>query len=88
VRGVDTILINFGKGSQGIDTATMKFALTQAPCYFMYPYFGYYQNPSQVHFAYFIMDYKTTLGGIIKPLKSTAVGYKWNYSKNESLYYF
>ncbi len=88
VRGVDTVFINFGRGLEGVNTATMKFAVQVHPHYFMYPFFGYYQNPNQVHYAYFIRDYKTTLGGIIRPLKSTAVGYKWNYGKSESLYYF
>lgn len=27
VRGVDTMFINFGKGSEGVDTASMKFAV-------------------------------------------------------------
>jgi len=42
VRGANTMLIQFGKGESGVDTATMKFAVQQAPHYFMYPYFGYY----------------------------------------------
>jgi len=54
----------------------------------MYPYFGYYQNPSQVHFGIVMRKYKTTLGGLLKPFESTAAGYKWNYAKNDSLYYF
>ena len=82
------MFINFGRGSDGVDSATMKFAVETHNHYFMYPYFGYYQNPSQVHFAYFINKYATTLGGLLKPFGPTSVGYKWNYAKNESLYYF
>lgn len=54
----------------------------------MYNYFGYYQNPNQFHFAYFINKFNTTLGGLLKPFGPMAAGYKWNYAKNESLYYF
>ena len=34
-----------------------------------------------------LRKYPTTLGGLLKPFESTTVGYKWNYTKNESLYY-
>lgn len=65
----------------------MRFGVKRHWIYFMYPNFGYYQTPSQVHFALVMRKYKTTLGGLLKPFKSTALGYKWNYAKNDSLYY-
>ena len=46
VRGIDTVFIKIGKGLEGIDTATMKFAVLIHPHYFMYPFFGYYQSPN------------------------------------------
>jgi hypothetical protein len=66
----------------------MKVGVQTANFYFMYPFFGYFQTTNQVHFGYFLRKYKITLGGLLKPLKSTSAGYKWNYTKNESLYYF
>jgi|LauGreDrversion4_2_1035121.scaffolds.fasta_scaffold618771_1 hypothetical protein len=87
-RGVDTCFVKFCKGESGKDTALMRFGVKRHWFYFMYPNFGYYQTPSQVHFALVMRKYKTTLGGLLKPLKSTSVGYKWNYAKNDSLYYF
>lgn len=85
---MDTCFIKFKKGTEGVDTGIMNFAVKKNYHYFMYPFFGYYQRPNQVHFAYFVRKYKKNLGGLLKPFKSTAVGYKWNYAKNDSLYYF
>ena len=53
----------------------------------MFPFFGYYQNPNQVNYGFYLRKYPTTLGGILRPFSSTSVGYKWNYAKNDSLYY-
>ncbi|TNV72604.1 hypothetical protein FGO68_gene5401 [Halteria grandinella] len=65
----------------------MHLTLTRAPCYFFSNQFGYYQSPNQIHYGYTVRDYKTTLGGLLKPFQSTTAGYKWNYGKNQSLYY-
>jgi hypothetical protein len=54
----------------------------------MYPLFGYYQNSNEIHYGLFLRKFNTTLGGLLKPFSSTGAGYKWNYAKNESLYYF
>jgi len=66
----------------------MNVDLVRSPLYFMYPYEGYYQSPNQFHFGLYLRKYQTTLGGLLKPFKSSSAGYKWNYAKNESLYYF
>ena len=42
VRGVDTCNINFGKGTDGPNSAIMKFAIKKSKLYFMYPSFGYF----------------------------------------------
>lgn len=82
VCGIQECNIKFTKGNEGLDTADMYLKLSKAPAYFFYPFVGYYQNPNQVHYGFKIADYRTTIGGLLKPFKSTSVGYKWNYGKN------
>jgi hypothetical protein len=36
-RGIDTCFIEFAKGAEGMDTALMKFSVSQYWFYFMYP---------------------------------------------------
>lgn len=55
--------------------------------YLMVPWFGYFQNPNQLHFAYLFTNYPKNLGGLLRPFKTTLFGYKWNYHKGQSFYY-
>jgi hypothetical protein len=88
VRGVEKCLVRFDKGDDGVDSCKMSFRIKKKHHYFMFPYFGYFQSPNQFHAAYYLRKFTKKGGGIFKPFKSAAVGYKWNYNKGESLYYF
>jgi hypothetical protein len=84
VRGLEECNIRFSPNKESKDAAIMELSFKKAPFYFMYPLFGYYQNPNQIAYGYHWRDYRTTIGGLLKPFKSTSFGYKKNYAKNQS----
>lgn len=67
VRGVDTAYIKFEKGTDGVDTAALKFAIQKNNHSFMSPFFGYYQNPGQINLGYHFKKFTKTFGGLLKP---------------------
>ncbi|CDW76578.1 UNKNOWN [Stylonychia lemnae] len=56
--------------------------------YFLIPYKGYYQNPGLIQYSFVVRKYSHLLGGLFKPFKFMEFGYKWNYDRYDSKYYF
>lgn len=85
VSGLLSCDVEVEKG-ETIDEGSMKFSFEKADQYLAIPTRGFYQNPSLFQIGYVLKTNRDK--GILKPLKETEIGYKWNYLSDFSQYFF
>jgi len=84
-NGLKTCVILVEKGDD-IDKGRMIIHFIKADQYLSLPILGFVQNPSLFQIGYVLRTDRDK--GIMRPLKETEIGYKWNYDTDFSQYFF